>query len=71
MSVTATCGGLALTALTLLVKWRRALTVGIKGSLLVMSLYALLTVVLLALRATTAIKAARATNALMEEIIIV
>lgn len=71
MSAGATCVSLVFTALTLLIKWRRALSNEIRGSLLVMSLYGIVAVVLLCLRISTTHKAFRATTALTEEITIV
>mmetsp|Transcript_26687 Transcript_26687/g.54650 ORF Transcript_26687/g.54650 Transcript_26687/m.54650 type:complete len:228 (-) Transcript_26687:284-967(-) len=71
VSATATCVSLALTAVSLLLKWRRALSNEIRGSLLVMSLYGIAAVVLLCLRVSTAHKAFRAATALREEIVVV
>lgn len=70
-SVLATCLSLATTTLILLVKWQRALRNEIRGSLLVMSLYGILLLLLLCLRASTTFKAFRATAALQEEVILV
>ena len=70
-SVAMTAISLAFTALTLLVKWNRALSTQIRGSLLVMSMYGLFTALLLCLRMSTAFKAFRATTALHEEVIAV
>mmetsp|Transcript_28696 Transcript_28696/g.33886 ORF Transcript_28696/g.33886 Transcript_28696/m.33886 type:complete len:230 (+) Transcript_28696:73-762(+) len=71
MSVTATCISIAFSSIMLLVKWRRQLKSEIQSSLLVMSLYAFLSVVLLFLRISTTLKAFRATTALKEEVITV
>jgi hypothetical protein len=71
MSVAATCISLAFTAVMLLVKWRRQLKSEISSSLLVMSLYALVAVILLFLRMSTTMKAFRGATALKEEVIIV
>jgi len=70
-SVAATTLSVALTTLILLVKWQRALEKEINGSLLVMSVYAILLLVLLCLRASTMVKAFRATAALQEEVSVV
>jgi hypothetical protein len=70
-SVGVTFLSLAFTAVMLQAKWTRALDSEIRGSLLVMSMYALFAALLLCLRVATTFKAFKATTALAEEVITV
>ena len=76
-SVLATAMGIFFTTITLMPKWKRALAdddtteSGVRGSLLVMSMYGFFAAVLLCLRLSTTLKARRASTALREEVLAV
>lgn len=72
MSISVTFIGLALTGITLYTKWTRALgQQHIRSSLLLISAYAALGLMMLLLRLNTAFKASRAVTSLTEEAVVV